>query len=110
MNVLGLTEYIEGLEYYICLVPVSFSSINYWKPKQIWKSYDDGSWQLNKAAVSLKDMTINTILKNFASVVKSPDFYLATEDVPNKEQLLLQMCLNELRNNSIVAVSYNKYM
>jgi len=52
-------------------------------------------------------MTIITILKNFASVVKSPDFYLATEDVPNKEQLLLQMCLNELRNNSIVAASYN---
>mmetsp|Transcript_35845 Transcript_35845/g.39966 ORF Transcript_35845/g.39966 Transcript_35845/m.39966 type:complete len:1046 (+) Transcript_35845:384-3521(+) len=76
MNVLGFTEYTEGLEYYICLVPVSFSSINYWKPKQIWKSYDDGSWQLNKAAVSLKDMTINNIEKN-ASVVKSP-FYLGT--------------------------------
>ena len=119
MDILGITEYMEGLEYGICLAPTSFISINCSEPTKLWKSYDNGirkhenkidSWQLNKAVVSLKDTTIIAILKKFASVVKCPDFYLDTEDVLNKEQLLLQMCLNELRNNSIVAASYSKSM
>lgn len=119
MDILGLTEYMEGLEYGICLAPTSLNSINCSEPKKLWKSFDNriskheneiDSWQLNKAVVSLKDTTIIAILKFFASVVKYPDFYLDTEDVLNKEQLLLQMCLNELRNNSIVAASYSKSM
>ena len=92
--------------------------INCINSKRFWENLDAGGaqdqekhWKVNNALVSLKDSAILTILKKFASVVKNPDFYLTKEDVPNNDtqkQLLLQMCLNELRKNSIIAASYHK--
>jgi len=113
IDVLSLSEYIGGLDYKIFLAPINMISFN--EPRNLWMSFDkenkkSESWKVNKAITSLRDIAIVTILKEFARVVQSPELYRSTEDTLNKEsnkQYLLQMCLNELRNNSAIMVAHN---
>lgn len=137
LDILGVTEYVAlGLDdyYTICLAPILHNACI--EPRKLWSSYDKGvkinkkknnnettngrAWKVNNAGVSLRDMAIATILKEFGSVVNGPDFYLPTtttrtededvllDDKESQKQLLLQMCLQELPTNSVVAASYHQ--
>ncbi|VEU33616.1 unnamed protein product [Pseudo-nitzschia multistriata] len=115
-DILGVTEYIMGFDYTLCLAPTIHNMCV--EPRKLWEMYDNGMdsdetncWKVNKAVVCLRDVAICAMLKEFGSVVKRPDFYLPTEEVLDKEsqkQILLQMCLEELPKNSIIAASYQE--
>eukprot|EP00536_Pseudo-nitzschia_multiseries_P009528 jgi/Psemu1/23444/gm1.23444_g len=113
-DILGVTEYMVGLDYNICLAPMIHNACI--EPRKLWTNYEKGlenskkdCWKVNKATVSLRDIAVVTILKNFGSVVEDPDVFLANEetlDIQSQKQLLLQMCLEELKCNSVVAAGY----
>lgn len=113
LDVLSLSDYLGGLDYNIFLAPVIRDF--YLAPKNLWATYDrevekQKQWKVNKALASLRNIASITILKEFAHVVKSPDFHLTTEDdrsTESQKQNLLRLCLDELRNNSAIAVAYS---
>lgn len=113
MDVLSLTDYMGGLDYDIFLAPIILDFCV--EPKKLWANYDrevrqQKFWKVNKALSSLRNIAIITILKEFAYVVESPDCYLTSENDRNGEsqkQILLRICLDELRNNSAIAMAYS---
>ena len=113
MDVLSLTDYMGGLDYNIFLAPIILDfCVN---PEKLWVNYDrevrqQKYWKVNKALSSLRNIAIITILKEFAHVVKSSDFYLNSENdrnIESQKQILLRICLDELRNNSAIDMAYS---
>ena len=107
VDVLSLTDYIGGLDYNIFLAPTILDFCD--DPEKLWANYDkevkkQEFWKANKALASLKSTATVTILKEFAHVVKSDDFHLTNEDEQRNDQkeILLRICLDELRNNSVI--------
>lgn len=113
LDVLSLTDYLGGLEYSIFSAPVA---LELWvQPEKMWATYDrevsqQKTWKKNKAFAFLRNVAILTILKDFHHVTNRPDFCLATEDNQRhdfQKQILLQLCLDELRNNSSITLAYD---
>jgi len=113
LDVLSLSDYLGGLDYDMFLAPMIRDI--YLAPKNLWATYDrevgkQKNWKVNKALASLRNIASITILKEFAHVVKSPDFHLTTQDdqsIESQKQNLLRLCLDELRDNSAIAVAYS---
>ena len=113
MDVLSLTDYMGGLDYDIFLAPIILDFCV--DAEKLWANYDrevrqQKYWKVNKALSSLRNIAIITILKEFAHVVKSPDFYLSSENdrnIESQKQILLRICLDELRHNSAIDMAYS---
>ncbi len=111
MDVLSLTDYIGGLDYTICMVQ---SSLDFHvREEKILAIYngevaDQNSWRVENALSLLRNASILTILKEFAHVVKSHDFCLTAEGDQRDEyqkHAILQICLDELRNNTTMTTA-----
>jgi hypothetical protein len=117
---MGVAFYLESLDYEIYLVPMNLKIAKCSQPIRLWASYDgensnisNGVWISNKALATLKDSINLMILKRFAQISKSPAF-LQSIDCPVEESgnhecesqhrvLLLQLCMNNLGSNSLIA-------
>ena len=117
MDVLRLTEFMGGMGYEIFITPSTTSSCV--DAQKLWTNYERETkklkfWDVSKALASLRDIAIITILKEFAYIVKTSDFCLTTgRDLNGQEcqkQKLLQLCMDNLRNNSIIAMSYHRFV
>ena len=110
---MSLTDYLGGLDYSIFSAPIA---LELWvQPEKMWATYDreitkKKLWKMNKALGFLRNVAILTILKEFDHVVNCPDFCLITEDDQGRDfqkQILLQLCLDELRNKSGITLAYS---
>ena len=113
LDVLSLTDYLGGLDYSIFSAPIA---LEIWvRPEKMWATYDtevsqQKTWKKSKALGFLRNIAILTILKDFDHVTNRPDFCLATEDDQRhdfQKQILLQLCLDELRNKSSITLAYD---
>ncbi len=106
VDVLSLTDFIGGLDYKIFMAQIAMEFCV--QPENMWAIYDreatdQNLWKFKTALGFLRNVAILTILKEFAHVVKCPDFFIANEGDQRDESqkhVLLQICLDELRNNS----------
>jgi len=109
IDVLSLTDFIGGLDYKIFMSQTATKFCV--QPENIWAIYDREAADQNlfKTALAfLRNVAILTILKECAHVVKSPDFCIANEGDQRDEShkhILLQICLDELRNNSSITMA-----
>jgi hypothetical protein len=106
LDVLATTQYLEPLEldYHINVLSSSLSSVKCMPASKAWANANNTLTRV-KAINSLKDVAIQTILRNFSRVIDSDSFQESVE-LNNAESpisggfshqvLLLQTCLEEL--------------
>lgn len=113
LDVFSATEYISGGSYSIRVVNSSLAAIKCVPSKKLWSTHDKGDgeaarkegWIASASMVSVKDLVNVTMLREFSNVVQSSAFQQSAdlnEGVDGKCSLL-QMCLDELQTNAILA-------
>jgi ankyrin repeat protein len=106
LDVLATTQYLEPLEpdYHINVLSSSLSSVKCMPASRAWANANKISTSV-KAINTLKDVAIQTILRNFSQVIDSDSFQESVElnnaespisDGFSHQVLLLQTCLEEL--------------
>lgn len=116
LDVLSVTEYMDGGSYSIKFVNSTLRATQCMSSARLWADYDKETaeptrkedWIAFTALASLNDFVIVTMLKEFSEVAKSGAYQQSAKmnEGLNGKCGLLQLCLDELRANAMLAAAY----